>query len=52
MKCDLGNNYAYFSEEIDDQFPEPLLGELDIHVFVNTNRGHDKFTSRSIIRLF
>ena len=39
MKYDFGNQYAYFSEEIDDQFTEPLLVELDIHVFLDVNHG-------------
>ena len=50
MKYDFGNQYVYFSEEIDDQFPKPLLDELDIHVFVYANHGHDKVTGRSITR--
>ena len=52
MKYDFGNNYVYFNEDIDEQFPEPLLGKLDIHVFVDANHGHDKVTGRSITGLF
>ena len=35
IKYYLGNQYAYFSEEIDEQFPEPLPDELEIQVFVD-----------------
>ena len=34
MKYGFGNQYSYFSEEIDEQFPEPLIDELDINVFL------------------
>ena len=30
------NQYAYFSEDIDKHFTEPLLDELDIRVFVDS----------------
>ena len=52
MKYDAGNQYAYFSEQIDDQFPETLLYELDIHMFVYADYGHNKVTDRQIIGLF
>ena len=32
------NQYSYFSEDIGDQFPEPLLDELDIRIFLDANR--------------
>ena len=52
MKYDFGNKYAYFSEDIDENFTEPLLDELDIHVFVDAIHGHIKVTGISITRLF
>ena len=52
MKYDFGNQYVHFSEEIDDQSYEPLLDELDIHVFVDANHGHNKITVRLISGLF
>ena len=52
MNHDLGNHYAYFSEDIDEQFLEPFLDELGIRVFVDYKRGHEKVTGRSITWLF
>ena len=52
MKYDFFNQYAYVSEEIDDQFPEPLIDELNIHVFVDASHGHNKVTAISITGLF
>ena len=52
MKYGFGNQYAYFSEDIDENFTEPLLDEFNIHVFVDSNHGHDKVTGRSIAGLF
>ena len=52
MKYDFVNQYAYFSEYIDDQFSEPLLDSLDIHVFVDIGYGHNKVTGISITGLF
>ena len=49
MKYDFGN---HFSEEIENQFPEPLLDKLYIRVFVYANRGHGKVTGRSITAFF
>ena len=46
------NQYAYLRKEIYDQFPEPLLDELDIHVCVDSNHGHDKVAGRSITGLY
>ena len=48
MKCTFGNQYAYFSEDIDLQFIEPLLDCFYIHVFVDSDNGHDKVTGRFI----
>ena len=52
MKYDFGNQYVYFSEEIDDQFPKPLLDEFYIHMFVDTDHRHENFTGRYITGLF
>ena len=41
MKYDYGNQYENFSEDIDEQFPEPLLDELVIHVFVDVKSHWD-----------
>ena len=46
MNCDFGNQYVYFSEDVDGKFLEPLLDELGIHVFVDADHGHVKFTGR------
>ena len=51
MKYDFVNKYAYFSEEIGNQFPESILDELYIHVFVDARHGHDKVTGISITGL-
>ena len=52
MKYDFGNQYAYFSEDIDEHFPWPLLDELYIHVFVDSDHGHNKVTGRLITKFF
>ena len=52
MKYYFGNQYAYLRKEIYDQFPEPLLDELDIHVFVDADHGHVKVTGILITGLF
>ena len=49
---DFGNQYSYFCEDLDPRFPESLLQELDINIFVDANHGHDKITRRSITGLF
>jgi hypothetical protein len=48
LKLDFGTQYSYFEEELDPRFPEPLLDELDLHVFCDADHGHDKVTGRSI----
>ena len=50
VKCtqDFGNQYHYFKEEIDPQFPKPLVEEFDISIFVDADHAHDKTTGRSI----
>ena len=52
MRYYFENKYTYFNEEVDKQFPKPLLDELDIHVFVDAHHGHDKVAGRSITGLF
>ena len=52
MKYDFGNQYSYFSEDIDYQFTKPLLDELDIHMFVDDGHEHYKVTGRLITGLF
>jgi hypothetical protein len=44
VKCDFGNQYDYFHEDIDPRFPPPLLDELDLNLFVDADHGHDKAT--------
>ena len=48
MKYDFVNQYAYSSEDIGGEFPETLLGELEIHVFVIAYHRNDKVAGRSI----
>ena len=52
MKYYFGNQYAYFNEDIYGWFPEPLLDELDNHLFVVSDYGNNKITGRSITGLF
>eukprot|EP00957_Ditylum_brightwellii_P097229 7405036-Ditylum_brightwellii.AAC.1 len=42
LKLDFGTQCSYFKEELDPRFPEPLLEELDLRIFCNTDHGHDK----------
>ena len=39
-------------EGVNEQFPGPILDELDIHVFVDADHGHKKFTGIYITGLF
>ena len=52
VKEDFGGQYQYFHEDLDPRFPEPLIPELDINLFVDANHAHDKVTGRSITGLF
>ena len=52
MKHDFENQYEYFSEDIDEQFTEPLLDELYINMFVDSKNVHNKVTGILIIGLF
>ncbi|MGH7955023.1 MAG: reverse transcriptase domain-containing protein [Gloeomargaritales cyanobacterium] len=51
VEPDFGHQYDYFVEELDPRFPEPLLNELDINIFADSDHGHDKVTGRSITGL-
>jgi hypothetical protein len=52
LKEDFGGQYKYFHEDLDPRFPEPLIKELDINIFVDANHAHDKVTGRSITGVF
>ena len=52
MKYGFEKKYACFNENIYDQSTEPLLDELDIHVFVDAEHRHEKVTGRLINGLF
>lgn len=45
------NIYPNAVEEIDDEFPDPLMAEIPITVFVDADHAHDKVTRRSITGL-
>ena len=48
---DFGNQYDDFTEDVDDKLPDPLMKELPITIFVDSNHGHDKITGKSITGL-
>ena len=52
LKEDFGGQYHYFKEELDPIFPKPLIPEMDISVFLDSDHGHDKKTGRSITGIF
>jgi hypothetical protein len=52
LKEGFGGQYKYFHEDLDPQFPPPLVPEMAINMFVNANHAHDKMTGRSITGLF
>jgi hypothetical protein len=52
LKEDFGGQYQYFQEDLDPKFPEPLVPEMDINIFVDANHAHDKVTGRSVTGLF
>jgi hypothetical protein len=52
LKEDFGGQYQYFHEDLDPRFPEPLVPEMDINIFVDANHAHDKVTGRSVTGLF
>ena len=43
--------YPDSAEELDSNLPTPLVEEISITVFVDSNHGHDKVTRRSITGL-
>jgi len=45
---DFGNQYDNFEEEIDEKIPKPIMKELDVTIFVDSNHGHDLVTGKSI----
>ena len=45
---ELGTLYQDAAEELDANLPTPLVGEISINVFVDSDHGHDKVTRRSI----
>lgn len=45
---DFGNQYDYYIEEIDSQFPTPKIPQLDINIFCDSDHAHDKVTGRSV----
>lgn len=51
LQQDFGGQYHYFKEDLDPRFPEPLLKELEINMFCDSDHGHDKVTGRSITGL-
>ena len=50
VKPNFGNQYCEFDEanEMDNKFPEPLMDEIGMTIFVDSNHGHDKVTGKSI----
>ena len=48
MTPDFGNQYSDFVEEQDPKVPEPLMKELTVSIFVDSNHGHDKITGKSV----
>ena len=51
LKEDFGGQYQYFQEDMDPKFPDPLVPEMDINIFVDANHAHDKVTGRSVTGL-
>ena len=45
---ELGTDYPGACEEVDTKLPEPLVDEMAITVFVDSDHAHDKVTRRSI----
>ena len=48
---DLGALYPDAAEELDANLPTPLVEEISITVFVDSDHGHNKVTRRSIMGL-
>ena len=51
LNHDFGYQCHCFQEDLDPQFPDPLVPESDINIFVDANHAHDKVTGRSITGL-
>jgi hypothetical protein len=51
VKCDFGNQYSYFQEELDPRFPVPLLQGLDLNICIDADHAHDKISGQSITGL-
>ena len=45
---ELQDSYPDACEEIDAKIPEPLVDEMEVTVFVDSDHAHDKVTRRSI----
>ncbi len=45
---DFGNQYSDFKEEQDPRIPLPLMKELQITIYNDSNHGHDQVTGKSI----
>jgi hypothetical protein len=52
VKCDFGNQYLHFQEEMDPRFRKPPRKELDINIFIDAEHAHDKVSGRSITGSF
>jgi hypothetical protein len=48
FKQDFGGQYHYFLDDLDPRFPEPLLEELEVNIFCNSDHAHDKDTGETI----
>ena len=48
MTPDFGSQYSDFVEEQDPKVSEPLMKELTVSIFVDSNHGHDKITGKSV----
>ena len=51
IKPNFGNQCCEFQEEMDYKFPEPLMEEAGMAIFVDSNHGHDEVTGKSVAGL-
>ena len=51
LKPDFGNQYCEFEEEIDPEFPEALMDEIQMTIFADSNYDYDKVTGKLITGL-
>ena len=51
LEEDFQQEYPEAAEEIDPRLPPPLVDELEITVFVDSDHAHDKVTRQSITGL-